>query len=193
MSFHWVATSAPASAAPSPNTALRITTFSLLPSWSSSTVPPVPMKPEVASGRVQTALTALVGARAGSPSHLRVVDADSDLRRDYLQSMASLLRQGSSTVLAAWCSSPISRESACRPGSVTAPPVTCGHSPAMPLELLFYLSWLLISFGFFPASGGTETELADQNDGVIDVGDVLVLVGLYAPLPDCQAIKATGR
>ena len=63
----------------------------------------------------------------------------------------------------------------------------------MPLELLFYLSWLLISFGFFPASGGTETELADRKDGVIDVGDVLVLVGLYAPLPDCQAIKASCR
>ena len=42
------------------------------------------------------------------------------------------------------------------------------HSPAMPLELLFYLSWLLIQFR-------------------------LVLVGLYAPLPDCQAIKASSR
>jgi hypothetical protein len=63
----------------------------------------------------------------------------------------------------------------------------------MPLELLFYLLWLLISFGFFPASGRTKTELADRNDGVIDVGDVLVLVGLYTPLPDCQATKASSR
>jgi hypothetical protein len=60
-------------------------------------------------------------------------------------------------------------------------------------ELLVYLSRFLSSFGFFPASGGTETDLADQNDGVIDVGDVLVIVGLYAPLPDGQAIKASSH
>jgi hypothetical protein len=47
----------------------------------------------------------------------------------------------------------------------------------MPPELLVYLSRFLSSFGFFPASGGTEPELADRNDGVIDVGDFLVLVG----------------
>ena len=63
----------------------------------------------------------------------------------------------------------------------------------MPLELPFYLSWFLMSLGFFPASGRTKKELADRNDGVIDVGDGLVLVGLYAPLPDCQAIKASSR
>ena len=63
----------------------------------------------------------------------------------------------------------------------------------MPPELLVYLSRFLSSFGFFPASGGTETDLADRNDGVIDVGDVLVLVGLYGPSPDCQAIKANSR
>jgi hypothetical protein len=54
-------------------------------------------------------------------------------------------------------------------------------------ELLVYLSRFLSSFGFFPASGGTETDLADQNDGVI------VIVGLYAPLPDGQAIKASSH
>ena len=63
----------------------------------------------------------------------------------------------------------------------------------MPPELVVYLSRFLSSFGFFPASGGTETDLADRNDGVIDVGDVLVLVGLYGPSPDCQAIKANSR
>jgi hypothetical protein len=32
----------------------------------------------------------------------------------------------------------------------------------MPPGLLFYLSWLLISFDVFLASGGTETELAES-------------------------------
>jgi hypothetical protein len=40
--------------------------------------------------------------------------------------------------------------------------VTCSHSPAMPPELLFYLSWVLISSGAFSPSSGTETELAES-------------------------------
>lgn len=44
--------------------------------------------------------------------------------------------------------------------SVTPLPVTCHHSPSMSTELLLHFSRLLISSGLFPASGGTETELA---------------------------------
>lgn len=50
---------------------------------------------------------------------------------------------------------------ACRPGSVTTLPVTWEHSPNMPPDLLFCLSWLLIVSDVFSASRGTETELAD--------------------------------
>jgi hypothetical protein len=39
---------------------------------------------------------------------------------------------------------PRSGQSASGPGSVTTLPVTWEHSPNMPLDLLFYLSWLLI-------------------------------------------------
>jgi hypothetical protein len=63
----------------------------------------------------------------------------------------------------------------------------------MPSELLFYLSWLLIGFGFLSTSGETETELRIWNDGVVDGDDVLVLVGVCAPSPDCQATKASCR
>ena len=66
-------------------------------------------------------------------------------------------------------------EPACRPGSVIPLIVTWEHSPAMPSELLFYLSRLLISFGVFSPSGGTETELAAPVD-VLDSGDGLALV-----------------
>jgi len=52
-------------------------------------------------------------------------------------------------------------ESACRPRTVTPLSITCAISLVMPPELLFYASWLLISYGFFSASDGTETELAD--------------------------------
>ena len=38
--------------------------------------------------------------------------------------------------------------------------MTCSHSPAIPSELLFYLSRFLASCGVFSPSGGTETELA---------------------------------
>lgn len=40
-------------------------------------------------------------------------------------------------------------------------PVTYGHSPAIPPELLFYLSRFLISSCAFSSSGGTKTELAE--------------------------------
>jgi hypothetical protein len=42
-------------------------------------------------------------------------------------------------------------------------------------ELLCYLSWLLISFGVFSSSGGTETELAASVDA-LDGGNGLALV-----------------
>jgi hypothetical protein len=50
------------------------------------------------------------------------------------------LRTRSCTTSAPSRRASVARESACRPGSVTSVSVTCGHSLAIPSELLFHLS-----------------------------------------------------
>ena len=68
---------------------------------------------------------------------------------------------------------------ACRPGSVTPLAVTCGYSPGILSELLFYLSRLLISSCVFSPSRGTETELAKPGDSTV--------------IADVRALLATGK
>ena len=67
-----------------------------------------------------------------------------------------------------------------RPGSVILY-ADLRHPSAVPPDLLFHLSEVLISTGVLSASGGTETELA--------------CAPARSPLPssDCQAAKASSR
>lgn len=93
-------------------------------------------------------------------------------------------------------------EPVCRPGSVTPLTLTCWYSPGIASDLLFYLSWFLISSGFFSPSGGTETEL-DSITGVLrgqpgqvrksiaDEDDVLALVAVWDGL--IPSMRTSGR
>jgi len=67
------------------------------------------------------------------------------------------------------------------------------RSPAMTPDLLFRLSRFSSVLAFFRRLAELRRNWQSQNDDVINGGGVLILVGVCAPLADCQATKASGR